>query len=384
MLPWVIILRFTINTAMRMGYSFLPAFARGAQISDASMGAVIGARDLSGLLAPLVGRSSDRNGAGRILAAAGIGGVAGLVIAAIAPIGLIIGFVLIGISSVGLSVSSSAWIGHAVAYERRGRAIGFVELSWGGAALLGLPLMGVLIEAFGWRAAPASLAIAALPVSLITAKQSSTMSVAGTRAVHRPVMTRSATSALLSYTLLIAAAQFVFLGHGLWLEDTYQLTPRGIGLVVFAAASMEVVATLATTRLTDALGKRRAILLGAGLMVVGMLSLALAPDAPLWLGTALLALIFLGFEFAVVSAIPLMSELDPRARATMVARATAASTVGRALISVVAVLVYERFGFRALMAVAAAFGVATMFALSSVDEPAGASEVSDQTPRMEP
>ena len=94
MLPWVILLRLTLNTALRMGYSFLPAFARGAQISNASMGAVLAARDLSGLAAPLAGRVVDERGTGRILAAAGVGSAIGMAISATAPLGLIIGFLI--------------------------------------------------------------------------------------------------------------------------------------------------------------------------------------------------------------------------------------------------------------------------------------------------
>lgn len=371
-LPWLILIRLTVNTALRMAYSFLPAFARGAQISNTSMGAVLAVRDLSGLIAPMVGRAADRKGTGRVLAAAGVGGALGMAISATAPAGLIIGFVIVGLSAVALNVTSGAWIGHAVAYERRAKATGFVELSWGGAALLGIPLMGVLIDQAGWRAAPAVLTLIALPASLVMIQHSASMSAADPTESPKPVMTRTATASLASFTLLVASAQFLFLGHGLWLEDTYDLSATGIGLVVFGAAVMEVVATLATTRLTDGLGKQRSIILGTGLMVAAMVVLAIIPAAPLLFAAVLLAATFLGFEFAIVSAIPLMSELDPHARAAMVARATALSTVGRAVVSLIAVGIYERFGFGTLMFIAAVVGATTLgLTLFVADEPPG-------------
>ena len=304
-MPWLILLRLTMNTALRMGYSFLPAFARGAQISNSGMGAVLAGRDLSGLAAPLAGRAADKRGTGRVLVAAGFGGTIGLIISATAPIGLILGFLIVGLSTVVLNVATGAWIGHAVAYERRGKATGLVELSWGGAALLGIPLIGVLIDQAGWRAAPAALAIVALPASLAMARLGPSMSAADPVESKKPTMNRTAVASLASFTLLIASAQFFFLGHGLWLEDTYGLSATGIGLVVFAGAVMEVVATLATTRLTDGLGKQRAIILGTSLMVLAMLALAVTPAAPLPIAVLLLAAMFLGFEFAIVSAIPI-------------------------------------------------------------------------------
>ena len=372
MLPWVILLRLTINTALRMGYSFLPAFARGAQISNASMGAVLAARDLSGLAAPLAGRVVDERGTGRILAAAGVGSAIGMAISATAPLGLIIGFLIVGFGSVVVNIATGAWIGHAVAYERRGKATGLVELSWGGAALLGIPLIGVLIDSFGWRAAPAALAVVALPASLIAMANSASLSATDPAQSAKPTMNRTAVASLASFSLLIASAQFVFIGHGLWLEDTYGLSATGIGLVVFAAAVMEVTATLATSRFTDGLGKQRAIALGTGLMVAAMILLAIAPAAPLLIAVILLAATFLGFEFAIVSAISLMSELDPNARAAMVARSTALSIIGRAAISLIAVGIYERFGFGTLMAIAAIVGLMTLLLTIFVaEEPTG-------------
>ena len=328
-MPWLILLRLTMNTALRMGYSFFPAFARGAQISNGGMGAVLAARDLSGLAAPLAGRMADRRGTGRVLAAAGIGGVVGLIISATAPIGLIIGFLIVGFSTVALNVATGAWIGHAVAYERRGKATGLVELSWGGAALLGIPLIGVLIDQAGWRAAPAALALVGLPASLVMARLSPSMSAADPVESAKPTMNRTAVASLASFALLIASAQFFFLGHGLWLEDTYGLSATGIGLVVFAGAVMEVIATLATTRLTDGLGKQRAIVLGTSLMVLAM-----------------------------------------------VGRATALSIVGRALVSLIAVGIYDRFGFGVLMGIAAAVGVATLILTMFVAEEPPGSRVS--------
>lgn len=370
MLPWLIVVRLVVNTALRMGYSFLPAFARGAGISNGSMGLVLAIRDLSGLAAPFAGRIADRHGTGRLLAAGAVGGTVGLLIAATSPVGLVIGFLVVGFGSITLHVGSGAWIGHAVAYERRGRAVGLVELSWGGAGLLGIPLIGVLIDQLGWRAAPTALALIALPVSFVLVREHSSMSVDSASTSTKARLSRTAIGGLASYALVAMSAQFVFLGHGLWLEDTYQLSATSIGLVVFAAAVMEVVATLATARITDALGKRTSMLIGTSIMVVSMLLFAVAPAAPLPVAVPLLAATFLGFEFAIVSALPLLSELDPDARATMFARATALSTVGRAAVSLFAVGVYERFGFGTLMSIAASAGVAALVSLFFVDEPA--------------
>ena len=80
---------------------------------------------------------------------------------------------------------------------------------------------------------------------------------------------------------------------------------------------------------------------------------------------------FLGFEYGIVSAIPLISELDPGARAGMMGRAIGISTVVRAVVTLVASAIYVGSGFSVLMTVAAGAGmVAIALAAIVMVEPA--------------
>ncbi len=370
-LPWVVLLRLVCNTGIRMTYSFLPAFARGAQVSERTMSWVLSARDLTALSAPLAGRAADRVGTGRVMAFAGVGAAAGLALSATGPTGLIVGLVVVGVCVVAYNVAIQVWVGHAVAYQRRARVSGLVELSWGGAALIGVPTMGLLIDAFGWRAAPAFLAVLALPLSLFLSRLDASISATDPTEAAKPTMSRAAVGGLAVNTVLAISAQFIFLTHGIWLEDTYGLSTAQVGGVVFAAAVMEVVATLGTARMTDIVGKRRAIVAGTLLMALGLIALGFAPDAPLVAAVVLLSLVFLGFEFAIVSAIPLIAELDPKARAAMVARATALSTVFRAVVSLFAVAAYDAIGFGPLMMIAGGFAVLAILLAGFVMEEPG-------------
>ena len=97
---------------------------------------------------------------------------------------------------------------------------------------------------------------------------------------------------------------------------------------------------------------------------------ALGADPPLWLGLMILAFAFLGFEFAIVSAIPLIAELDPNARAQMIGRATLFATVVRAAVNLVATSIYLAAGFGVLMTVAGVIGAgAIALATFSMVEP---------------
>jgi predicted MFS family arabinose efflux permease len=84
--------------------------------------------------------------------------------------------------------------------------------------------------------------------------------------------------------------------------------------------------------ITDRLGKRRAILLGTA---VNCVAVALLPfvGGSLILALAALFLFYISFEFTIVSAIPLMTEVMPQARATMMAAFFTSASFGRALAS---------------------------------------------------
>ncbi len=371
-LPALVASRFAVNVAMRMGYTFLPAFARGAGLSVGATSAVLSARELTALSAPLMGRWSDRWGAIRVMGVCGLVAGTGLLIATLGAPGLVVGFVILGIGRTANQVALNAWVGSVVAYERRGRATGLVELTWGGAALVGLPLVGLLIDGVAWWAPQAVLGVLLLVVGVTILQRASREPQVVSAPTRKPQMTRPAVAALVTNGALTASAQFLFLTHGLWLEDVYGLDTAEIGLAVLAVGAVEVVATLGSSRLTDRVGKRRSIIGGSLLMTLMIAVLGAVDAPPLGLGLAVLAVAFLGFEYGIVSAIPLLSELDPGARAQMVGRAVLVTTLVRALITPLATLLYIEAGFAVTMFTAAGCGtVAVVLAMWAMVEPAG-------------
>jgi predicted MFS family arabinose efflux permease len=268
--------------------------------------------------------------------------------------------VILGFGRTANQVALNSWVGSVVAYERRGRATGLVELTWGGAALVGLPLVGLLIDGVAWWAPQAVLGAVLLVVGLAILRRESREERVVAAPTRKPQMTRPAVAALATNGALTAAAQFLFLTHGLWLEDVYDLDTAEVGLAVLAVGVVEVVATLGSSRFTDRVGKRRSMIGGASLMTLMIVVLGAVDSPPLGLGLAVLVVAFLGFEYGIVSAIPLLSELDPGARAQMVGRSVLVTTLVRALITPLATLLYVEVGFSSTMYTAAACGLAAV------------------------
>ena len=96
----------------------------------------------------------------------------------------------------------------------------------------------------------------------------------------------------------------------------------------------------------------------------------------LWSAMASLFLFFLSFEFVIVSFLPVMSEVLPRARATLLAYDVAAHAAGRGFGALIASTLYA-FGFSGNVLVSGLLALISLFLLSRVDVP------SDKSPVLE-
>ena len=366
----MIVLRLVMNTGSRMMFTFLPEFSRGTGIDVERLGRLLSLRDLSGLTAPFVGRTSDRIGTRRVMLAGGLLGALGMLLFTLGSVGVMIGLVCFGLGRIGYHVGMNAWVGHEVAYERRGRATGQIEMTWAGAALVGLPTMGLAIDRLGWRAAPTALILATVPLTALLAKRLPEQSQWDSGTGARPSLSLSDWMALASFTLLNGSAQLLVFSHGIWLEDTYGFDAAQIGFAIVAVGVAELLASFSSSRLTDRLGKRNSVAFGALVLTIGLAGLAGLGDPPLAVGLGLLVLAFLGFEFGIVSAIPLVAELDPNARAEVIGRSVGLSIVARAAASLVASLLIIDQGFRLLMILASVLAaVTTALTIVAVREP---------------
>jgi predicted MFS family arabinose efflux permease len=106
---------------------------------------------------------------------------------------------------------------------------------------------------------------------------------------------------------------------------------------------VELAASSSAARFTDSIGAARAVTIGALMIAIAGVAMVFV-GASAWLAVVVLALFVGGFEFGLVSAIPFLQELQPAARSRMMGFGFGAGTVSRAVCSVPAAALYERFG----------------------------------------
>ena len=165
---------------------------------------------------------------------------------------------------------------------------------------------------------------------------------------------------------LMASSQTMFVTFGSWLEDEFGFTEAGIAAVAFGLGAFELLASVTSARRTDVWGKERSAIGGTMLIVPAGVLLALlhTHQVP---GLVLLGLFLLGFEFAIVSLLPLAANLIPESPGRGLGIVLAGGMLGRASMSVVATAAYDRFGIEvpALVGATMALGMICCLAFFS-------------------
>lgn len=349
-----LVVRWLGNTVIRFPFSFLPAISRGSGLSIDQLSLILSMRDLTGLTAPAAGRAADRFGPGRVMVVFGWLGAAATLASALGRYGLAIGFVIFGFAKIGFDVALNGWVGEEVAYHRRARVSGTVELTWAMAALVGIPVVGLLIDGFSWWLPAVVIGGLSLPATM--ALQSAFRDGShrsGERDVEpfslAPLRRQNVIGAILAIGGLNIGAQIVVVTHGRWLEDVYNFDPASIGFAVITIGAVEFFASGSSARVADRLGKRRSLLTGGLVLVTAMSTMAVFPAPPLPVGLALLATAFLGYEFGFVSSLPLIAELDPAARSTIIGFVIGGATLFRAIGSPLGTWLYNSGEWRQAM-----------------------------------
>jgi len=149
------IVRMIININTRMVYPFLSTFASGLGVDLVSISLAMTVRSISGAFSLFITPLADQRGrkTGMLLGVAIF--IVGAALVMVWP-SFTAFTIAISLTFLGMFVylsSTQAYIGDRVRKGRRGTALGLIETGWGVSYIIGMPILGWIIDRYGWRSA---------------------------------------------------------------------------------------------------------------------------------------------------------------------------------------------------------------------------------------
>ena len=364
--------RLLLSTARRFAYPFAPALSRGMGIPLTAVTSLIAANWATSFFGLFFGPLADRFGY-RLMMLSGLGMlVLGMFAAGFLPYyGVVLAAIfLAGLGKTIFDPAVLAYTGERVPFRRRGLVIGLLEFSWAGSTLIGIPIIGFLIDRWGWHspffflAGPGLVCMMALRILIPRdEKQNAPRSSSSIWVSWKQLVQKRAALGALSFGVLISIAiDNLFIVYGVWLEEFFGLSIIALGLGVSVIGIAEFLGELLTALLADRIGLKRAVIIGLLLTVIGFL---LLPFIGKSLSPALAGLffIFLAFEFSIVVFVSLCTEIMPDLRATMMSFFSASGGLGRVIGVSVGGFVWSFGGIAATGLVSAAITALSLIAL---------------------
>lgn len=339
------------NTLLRIVYPFAPAFARGLGIPVETIYVIVSARNFLGLLSPFFAPLPERYGR-RVVMSVGLvlfGAVSLLVVGVPAVWTLGIAIIFAGLIKVIYDPAMQSYLGDAVPYHQRGKALSVTEFGWSGAFLIGAPLTGWLIAGQGWVAPFLWLGVGGLGAAVLLwrvlpparkgARHNVGLGYTWQILRNHPVIWASS----LYMMLTLVAQETLFIVYGDWMESTFSLSLTSLGFATTLIGLAEMGGEATAGWSVDRFGKRPVVIL------CGLLNAAIffiIPFSTGSLATAMVTMIalFFTFEIAVVGSIPLLTELVPNARSVVMSMALGAMAAGRTIGSLIGPVVWDRAG----------------------------------------
>ena len=344
--------RLAINVTRRFPYPFVSPIGAAFGVPANSIQNIIALTNGAGLFSPLFGTLSERFGKKTVMLGALLMMTAMSLLGALfADYGVFV-LVMFGFS-VGKIIydpTFQAYIGDVIHFSRRARVMGIAELSWALSLVIAAPVAGFLLDVSSLRAIFVFLAIL-LGISAIVfwllVEPARGKPHPDRRRIMNPLAAMRVVSAhppaifALLFTLCLTASHEIFyINYGLWMEDSFGLVLTALGAVTIVIAAAEVIGEFIVITLADRFGTKRTSMCG---MLIAAALFLIIPHLSSSLPAAMFGifLIFISIETAIVSALPLFSEILPQARAVMMSANVGAHSLGRVAGGALGAIIYK-------------------------------------------
>jgi len=354
----VFLARFIMDISTRMLFPFIPQISAGLGLTIVGFGWLLFVRAIVSVAGPVFGMWSDRYGRRQMMAIA-------LLLQAISVVGLAISWqwwatiptILSGLSVAAFIPAQQAYISDQVPYQKRGRALASVEFAWSSSAVITLPIIGWMIDLFGWHTPFLALSLLSLMGALVVwwqlppaaERHQTGLSWSQTRGI---LLRGNVMATVIVAMLVFVAAQAYLTIWGIWLTEDFKFDAVTIGLVATGIGIAELIGAGLASLFIDRIGKKRGSLLALLALIAAFLMLPFTQNSAALAVTALVAMGTI-FEFTIVSFIPLYSEQVPEARGTVLSLVFLGIGLGSAIGTPVATISWEQLGLWAVSRISA-------------------------------
>lgn len=325
--------RLVVDISNRIFMPFLPQISSGLGLTISTFSWILALQSLAGLISPFIGILADRFGR-RMVMVVMMGLRSGSLIALASVKGWwsLIPLIILSLTTAAYMPVQRAYVSDIVRYEHRGRALATIDASYATAGILGLPVVGWLIEVWDWQMPFFILGVLCLitaivigirlPKSPLQAKSTDMLDQLWRLFKQPKIIAAIAVSALMLIVFILFMISWSFL-----LRERYGFTPIKIGFMGTVIGIAEFIGLLIAGLIIDQLGKRRGSLIGLGASVVLFLAFPLFQSSLLVI-QIVLVLIAVAFEFSITATIPLFADQAPQNRATLFCLLSFGSTIG--------------------------------------------------------
>lgn len=357
--------RLLVDTSNRIFIPFLSQFSTGLGLTVSAFSWVLSIRALAGVVSPFIGVLADRYGRRLVMSLMLI--VRGLALISLAFFQgwwCVLPMVVLSLTTAGYIPVMRAYLSDMVKPERRGRALAAVDASFSTAGILGLPLVGWLIESWNWQVPLIVIGLLHLAAVLVVSQRlpkTNTRTESKNMLLHTNEVIRKTgvfASVLVSAVILLIFFLFTMFWSYL-LTDRFSFTPIRMGLTGTWIGIAEFSGLLIAGIFIDRIGKRRGTM--AGLALAAILFL-LFPLFQYKLVTVYVLLILLAvvIEFTVTAAIPLYAEQNAEFRATVFCLIMFGDTIASGVSPPLVTYLWSQHGLAAVVLVG---GLASVLAL---------------------
>jgi len=331
-----------------MVYPYVNVFAKGLGIDVKTLSLAITVRAAMGIGGPFLGFIADKRGRK-------FGMMVGLLMFTIGTslmvfwpsvVSFYFSLSLTFLGNLVFIPAMQAYLGDRIAYRQRGRALAITELGWSLSFIVGAFLMGILIAWRGWEApfyiltVFGILSMAGLQLLIPGGDNEGRINTKIWRNFLLVGTTSSAVAGLFMGAAMSMSNELINLSFGVWMEESFNVKIAALAVATLFIGFFELIGEGLVSLFVDRLGKARAV--GIGLFLTSLAALVLPLTGRNLIGGMFgLSMYYLLFEFAIVSSIPLMTEVLPTARATLMASYIASLSAGRALGALVAPYIYS-------------------------------------------